>query len=520
MSKYRLTPGMCPCCSQHAMLALGAMMAAGGQAPTDTGPHQSFVDGPAPQPTAAVFGDDSRTHDLFDVATQGQWILVRGGTVLPMTGSGALPNHDVLIQNGVIKSVQPTGAAAPEGAKVVDASGRFVIPGLTDIHQHPMLDHVRAVYAPIMGPDFTLADFAMPYDLLMLQYIASGITRIQVMAGSSEDLANRESIRKGRYRGPHIRVGSPVIDGPPAIWSLAFTWLVGDADGGRKAAQLIAERGYDFAKPYTMLGRDAYFALAKECQALGIEMMGHIPRLVKPEEAFAAGQLGVAHSFEYFYHEQGEERFRADSIAKRVKMSKDLGVTLQSTVQIARVLEYDVGFLPASSVNFADTLDPILRHIMREESPFIQSWRMNPIMVESGRDAFAHSVNICKALLAEGVRVLPGTDMSAAAITGDNSLHHELRVLVEDVGMTPADVLRAATRDCADYQGEAGVAGTVEAGMRADLLVLDADPTKSISATTMIDTVILGDAILRRDARARGIARIKARYDAMPKPVT
>jgi hypothetical protein len=338
------------------------------------------------------------------------------------------------------------------------------------------------------------------------------------MAGTPEDLANREAVRAGRYRGPHMRIASPVIDGPPAIWSTAITWLAGDADGGRKAAQLIAERGYDFAKPYTMLGRDAYFALAEECKALGIEMMGHIPSTITPDESFAAGQRGVAHAFEYFYHESGENRFRPEAIARRVKTSAELGVTLLTTLEIAYVLEYDVGFVPASEISFASTLDPVIRYLMRDDSPFLASWRNSPMMVESGRDAFAHSISLCQALYAEGVRMLPGTDMSVSAITGDHSLHHELQVLVDRVGMSPIDVLTASTRQFAEYQGNSDIAGTIEPGKRSDIVVLDADPTVSIKATTLIDTVVVGDAILRKEARETGLARVKARYDAMPVP--
>jgi imidazolonepropionase-like amidohydrolase len=84
--------------------------------------------------------------------------------------------------------------------------------------------------------------------------------------------------------------------------------------------------------------------------------------------------------------------------------------------------------------------------------------------------------------------------------------------------MSPLDTLRAATVECARYQGDEAVAGTVDAGKRADLLLLDANPLEDIAATRLIDTVVLGDAILDRASRERGLARLKATYDIMPVP--
>ena len=358
----------------------------------------------------------------------------------------------------------------------------------------------------------------LPYDLTMFQYLTAGITRIQVMAGSPEDLANRDAIRKGHYRGHHMHIASPVIDSPAAIWSSAITWYANDEEGGRIAARQILEDGYDFAKPYTMLGREAYFGLASECKALGIEMMGHVPESITPDEAFLAGQSGVAHCFEYFLHGRGDKPFSPEIIANRVRLSKEFGVTLQTTFEIARIYEYDSGLIPPNEINFSDTLDLIIRMVMREDSDFIQSWCTNPVLMAGADNVFKYSVEICQTLHAEGVTLLAGTDMSASAITGDTSSHHEYRALVEYGVMTPAEVLKTATVRSAEYQGEGAIAGTIEAGKRSDLVLLDADLLVDINNSTKIDTVILGDAILQRNARERGLVRLQAYYEAMPVP--
>lgn len=506
------------CCPQHAMLILGARMALGSGTPELDGPQPSFREGPNPNISSFAYGDDSNTRDLFEVAGKGQWVVVRSATVLPMTGGVALPDHDVLIQDGIIKSVQPSGAALPEGALIVDGTRRFLIPGLSNMHNHPPLRHVADMFAPMVGEGVNGDDITLPYDLMMFQYLAAGVTRIHVMAGSPEDLANRNNVRDGRYRGPHMKVASPVIDSPAAIWSSAITWYANDEQGGRTAAHKIREYGYDNAKPYTMLGREAYDGLIDECKKLGIPIMGHIPASVHPDDALKAGQQGVAHCFEFFYHYEPGKKFDPAAMVKRARLAKELGATLQTTLAISYVYEYDCGLILASALNFSDVMDPVIRMVMHEDSAFIQGWRQNPVLMAAGEDMFLNCIQVCKALRAEGVRMIPGTDMSASAITGDTSLHHELRVLVETGVMSPSESLHAATIESADYHGEASVSGTIEAGKRSDLVLLDADPTQDIANTTRIDTVILGDAILRSEARERGLARVKARYEAMPIP--
>jgi hypothetical protein len=498
---------------------LGARMALTAGTAEPEGPPVSFREGPDPAISAFAEGGDSNTCDLFEVAGRGQWVVVSGGTVLPMTRGSALPDHVIFIRDGQIQAIRPMGADTPEGAIIVDARGRYIIPGLSNMHYHAPLRHAVGMFAPLISPGLSGDDITLPYDLIMFQNLAAGITRLHVMAGSPEDLANRDNIRKRRYRGPHIHLASPVVDGPAAIWSSAITWYASDEAGGRTAARKILEYGYDNAKPYTMLGREAYFGLVSECKALGIPVMGHIPASVTPDEALAAGQHGVAHCFEYFYHVESGKKFDPDAIARRARLSKDVGATLQTTLGISQVYEFDCGFIPASAINFAASMDPVIRWLMRDESPFIQGWRQNEALMAGGEDIFAHSIQVCQALKSEGVRLVPGTDMSASAITGDTSLHHELRLLVELGVMSTMEVLRAATIESADYHNETAVSGTIEVGKRSDLVVLDADPSSDIGNTTSIDTVIVGDAILRKASREIGLSRIKARYDAMPVPL-
>lgn len=506
----------CPCCAMHAALMWPSGMAAGAGGPTALpGTAPSFTDVTLKEPTPAASAGDVNTRDLFEDAEPGRWVILRGGTVLPMTSVASLPNHDILIRDGVIQDVRPGGAKLPEGSLIVDASGKFVIPGLSDIHTHPTLAPFADLFAPVAGPHVAGKDILMPYDLQMFMYLAGGVTRTEIMAGTAEELALRHSIRTGQIRGPSMRVASPVIEGYPPMQPSAIALIATDADGGRRAAQTIAERGFDFAKPYTRLNRETYTALAEECHRLGITIMGHVPKDVGVEDAIALGQHGIAHVFEFFWHDPPEMRGDPTIAARRAKLAADNGVDVQTTICAGYMFEYDSGFNPTDP-RVKQFLNPLLNLLMDERSPFIQGWRSDPDRAEPGRHMGRHSVQMTQALLAAGARILPGTDMTGSNVLQGYCTHEELRLYVDEVGMTPLEALRAATRTCAEYHGEGAAAGTVSRGIRSDLVVLDRDPGVDINATREIDAVLVGRSILRREAIARGMARVRERYAAMP----
>ena len=507
----------CPCHLHQLMRMLPMGMGVDAGAPLPDGPAPSFTDGTRQSLSPFIFADDSHTRDLFEVAAPGQPLLIRGATVIPIGSPHALPDHDVLLVNGVIADVMPGGGAAPDNALIVDGTGGYLIPGLSDMHSHPTIVPTAAMWAPLMGEGVTPEQLALPYDLLMFLYLGAGITRTQVMAGTPEYLALRDAVKARRFRGPAMRVASPVVDGYPPIWAPDISWLVGDEDGARHAARLIVERGYDYAKPYTKLDARAYHALAAECRALGVEMTGHIPKAIRAEEALALGQRGVAHTFELFANPDDPERHSLDAFARRARMCANLDVTVESTLLVAFTFEYDVGLRPEGCDPEA-FLDPVMRFLMNERSMFIQSWRSNPEMVEQGRDNVKHSVAMAQALVAENVRYVTGTDIPNPNGVARQSLHEEFEILARDVGMAPIDILKASTLHSAEHMGEAACAGTIAKGMRGDLVLLERDPTVDIRATRDIRAVIVGDAILRRDAIDTGFARAKALYDAMPVP--
>ncbi|HSN71826.1 MAG TPA: hypothetical protein VLT59_09950, partial [Steroidobacteraceae bacterium] len=314
------------CCPFHALMLWPGGMGAGRDTPAPAGDAPSFSDATPKEASPAASAGDAHTRDLYEVAGRDRLVVIRGATVLPMTNGGSLSNHDIVMRNGVIIDVLPSDGHRPaDDALLIDAAGKYVIPGLTEIHTHPILAHSAAMFAPAISPDAKAQDLYLPYDLQMFLYVAAGVTRIEIMAGTAEELAMRGSIRSGRYRGPAMRIASPVIDGYPPMQPPAISLIATDADGGRRAARWIAERGFDFAKPYTRINREAYTAFADECRSLGIMMMGHVPKAVGVEDAIALGHRGVAHVFEFFDWEQEPTRSDPEVMARRARLCAEHG---------------------------------------------------------------------------------------------------------------------------------------------------------------------------------------------------
>ena len=505
------------CCPFHMAWALPMGMGAAPGAPVTDGPKPSFADGTVHELSAFATRGDSATRDLYEVLEPGRLLVIRGATVIPMRGARSLPDHDVLVRDGRILAVQPAGATAVADARVLDAAGLHLVPGLADMHTHPSTHTSGQMWAGLLGAGVSADDLTLPYDLLMFLYLAGGITRIQVMAGTPEYLALRESLHAGRLQGPRIRVASPVIDGYPAVWAPTITWQVSDAEGGRTAARRVREAGYDFAKPYTRMPYEAYVAFSAECNALGVERTGHIPAAVRVEEALLRGQRGVAHTFELFYNDPQESRANLDLLSRRAKLCAELDVTVQTTFCVSRAFEYDIGQVGPEAYPLDDLLDPVLRWLMHPASPFLKAFGQDPQMQYQGRDCIKHTLNMLRALHAEGVRLVTGTDIPSGNVAGNHSMHDELEVLVNDVGMSALDALRAGTVHAAAHMGDAE-SGTVDPGQRAELVLLRGDPLTDISATRQVESVVMGDALVTRDAIARGVARARALYDAMPIP--
>ena len=463
--------------------------------------------------------DDAATEGLYERVAPDRALVFRNARVITMRAGDVLAAHDVITRNARIESVQPTGAQLPPDSVVIEAAGKTLIPGLSDIHAHLFVGTWAAAFAPMVVDGGHGSQFMLPYDLMLFQLLACGITRVEVMAGCPDALWMRDSVREGKLAGPTLSVGSPLIDGAPAMHSPTMSYVVGDLNGGRRAGELIVEMGFDFAKPYSNLPADGYEGLMQVCERRGGRVMGHVPKSVGVEAAVRRGQQGIAHAAELFYNETGAERRDAARLERLTSLMADAGVWLQATNVVTRRMSLWGGFTGPLVAPDRDRMNPLQKALWDESSPMVKLMQSNEAYAPYFEDAFNLSCAATVAAREAGVRILTGTDFPNPYVVEGFSLHEELQLLVERCGFSPHEALYASTRLAAEYHSEGAADGTAAAGGRADLVLLDGDPLADITATRQIDTVLAGGALLRRSAIEEGLARVRKKYDAMP-PIT
>jgi hypothetical protein len=197
-------------------------------------------------------------------------LAFRHVTVIDATGTPEQPDRTVVISKGRITTIDESGKVrVPQNAFVVDARGKFLIPGLWDMHVHWYDED----YFPL--------------------FIANGVTGIGVMWGSDDHHRWREQIEKGELLGPHMAIASPIIDGPKPYWPGSVS-VTSEAEA-RQVVLKAKSEGADFIKVYSFLPRGTYFAIADEAKREGIPFVGHVPMTVSAKEASDAGQKSIEH---------------------------------------------------------------------------------------------------------------------------------------------------------------------------------------------------------------------------------
>ncbi len=444
------------------------------------------------------------------------------GTVVDVQDGRLLPDQTVLI-NG--NRIQVVGSSAnvriPSGARVLDATGKYVIPGLWDMHVHLNL-------TPSPGE----------IDLPLL--VANGVTGVREMvsdcpawswlrrsAGTDclERLRTRQrEIDAGERIGPRLlALGSWIVNGRRGLPESAPAFFAAEtAEQGRQLARHHAERGVDFVKIYDGVSREGFFALVEEARRLGLDVAGHLPLGISAIEASNAGQRSFEHARVFLFNcFAGAAEFRGSSA--------ELDANTTTAWRRRMVNEYDpaicdgvfrvfaangTGYVPTHVTRRFDAFvedsnyrnDPRSRYVPKAQW---ESWNDDAdgtIAADSSRagrearmDFYTKGLEITSAAHQAGVNILLGTDSGDSYIFPGFAVHDELLELVK-AGLTPAQALRSATWNSAAFLGQAGEFGSVQAGKKADIVLLDADPLGDIMNTRKIAGVVLNGRYLDRGA--------------------
>ncbi len=442
-------------------------------------------------------------------ATSSSALLLQHVTIIDSTGSP--PRNDVSIQiiNGRIESISSTVESGrsvnlPKNVRVINASGKFLIAGLWDMHVHALSKNQPDHFFPL--------------------FVANGVTGIRDMGGDiplPQIAQLKQEIAVGIRLGPEVYAAGPILEGPKPFWP--FSIAVRDSSDARQSVSTLAKQEADFLKVYNTLQRDSYMAIASQAKETGIPFVGHIPDDVTPEEASNLGQKSIEHLW-------GIPSFLTSDTAQLRKMQTDANDSEDPA--LARDLFYKINqtVLATYDTDKASRLfkefvrnqtwqtptlvvlrsytrihDPKLREdprIAYITDDLLNFWNSmggppDPRNDEIQMRLFNHNLEIVRAMQTAGVPLLAGTDTPNPYTYPGFSLHDELELLVS-AGLSPAEALQTATLRPAQFLGVEHDFGSVQEGKVANLVLLDANPLEDIRNIRKIRAVILRRTYLDR----------------------
>ena len=424
---------------------------------------------------------------------------------------GVIRSHQVVIfeEDRIKQIVALNKYRKSERDSIISAKGKYVLPGLWDMHTHVWM-----------------ADSFFPL------FLANGVTGFRDMFGVVQQLQTwRKAIAKGNKTYPDFYFSGPIVDGLKPIWPGSVE--VTNIDQAKRAVDSIKNiLKTDFVKVYALLSPESYFAIAEECKRLKFDFVGHVPNQVTVLQAANAGQKCQEHltgileiasdSSDLYYKvvraqagdtvktlwntdtfllnrlERRKMLVRTFNIEKLKSVAKELAAK-QTWICPTMVVNYNIANLD-DSLMAADSRMKYIMSFMKGFWDPKQDFRFKSATKEYfnvGRMEFEKKMKCISVLHAAGVKMLAGTDTPNPYCFPGFSLHDELEWFVK-AGLSPADALRTATINPAIYFSEEKNFGTVEIGRIASLLVLDKNPLEDIRNTTSIQMVILRGSIMDR----------------------
>lgn len=413
--------------------------------------------------------------ELFsrDLAGKYTHIAFVNVNVVPMDSERILENQTVIIQDGFIKIIDDYQMVdVPADALLIEAQGKYLMPGLVDMHVH-IKDQNE-----------------------LLLFVANGVTAVRDMWGTTgsqlwmgfpDQLNLRSRISRGELFGPAIYASGPIMEGDPPTMPLMPVIRTPEEAWASVAWQKA--QGYEFIKVYDNLTPDTYEAVLMAARDQDLPLIGHVPWQVGLDAVLAGGQLTIEHLSGYIDPESAEFIIPEDQLDDYARMTRQAGAWNTPTIALYQKIGPGSDMEQLERQPGMEYVSPGMRVLWR-----LFAGQMSKSLVYEGED-YPERIdeiykNMTRALHENGAGILLGTDTDNPYLVPGFSLHEELGHLV-DAGLSPYEALRTGTFNAALALGKLDEFGTIEAGKRADLLLVEANPLEDVANANLRVGVML-----------------------------
>lgn len=432
-------------------------------------------------------------------------------TVIPMTGDTTIRQATVIVRDGRIAEIGAVrNVKVPSGARRVDGRGKYLIPGLADMHSH-------------LYSDGEVHDSVGPYELGVM--VANGVTATRLMIGTREHFTLRRQVEGGRVVGPQLWIASPQFTGKEDVNSRVVT----TPEDARVAVKEMADLGYDFIKLTLFISPPVYDVIVDEAKRQRIPVVGHVDPQVGVARALQAGQQ-IEHLDNYLESVLADSAPMKASVSDRGLFKPEYWESLDwiDDTKVQRI----AGETARAGIYTCPTLTVFKKAFaLGQSEDEIRSrpdWKIMPAGLRKlylgAREKYWRQAaseprrmryvevrdQLVKAIADSGGKIMTGSDTPEWFFGYGWTIHREMESLVA-AGLTPYQALAAATRNPAEFLRASKEWGTIERGKRADLLLLEGNPLEDIRNTAKIEAVSVGGRWLDRTERERMIEAAVAR---------
>jgi imidazolonepropionase-like amidohydrolase len=423
--------------------------------------------------------------------------------VIPMDRERIVEGQTVIVRDGRIAEIGPAAKTkVPDGALRVEARGKYLMPGIAEMHGH--MPH------PNQGEQIAKSFLTL--------FVANGVTTVRTMYGFHDNsIPIRDKVARGEILGPRLYVAGPAMSGQS----------VQSPEQGEQLVRQYKKDGYDLLKIHEGLSQATYDRIVATAKEVGIPFGGHIPNAVGVESAIKARQNSIEHLDGYVealesddspiknadpqtrgqkLHEYLDEK----KIPKLVQATREAGVWNVPTMALWQTF---MGTETVESLKARPELKYIPPQMVAQWSQARANQIANNDAPQVGMKLLGLRDKILKALANSGAMIMAGSDAPQLFSVPGYSLHREMQAMIK-AGLTPYQVLESATRNPAIYLNRAAEFGTIEVGKRADLILVDENPLKDIANLGRRSGVMLGGRWIAEGEIRKMLDDIAATYTA------